>query len=62
MTREPKDITKEEIDGLDPGCDDGVEQAWDAEIARRVAEIESGTVRLIPWSEVRRRIEKTLKR
>jgi hypothetical protein len=32
--------------------------AWDAEIERRVAAIEAGTMRLEPWDTVKRRIEK----
>ena len=31
------------IDSLDEGTDDDAEAAWDAELARRMAEIESGT-------------------
>jgi putative addiction module component (TIGR02574 family) len=33
-----------------------VEAAWLAEIARRVAEVEAGTVKTIPWDEVRQRL------
>jgi len=33
--------------------DEGVEAAWDAEIQRRVTELKSGTVRTVPWSELR---------
>lgn len=36
--------------------DADAEYAWDAEIGRRVREIESGTVEMIPWSEVRQRL------
>jgi len=44
------------IDSLDEGpIDEGTEQAWDAEIKRRVDEIRSGKARLIPEEEVRRR-------
>ena len=42
------------IDGLDPKVDDGVEAAWDAEIARRLREIQDGQVVPVPWTEVRR--------
>jgi putative addiction module component (TIGR02574 family) len=44
------------IDSLDETMDDGVEQAWEVEIARRVKELREGRVDLIPWSEARRRI------
>jgi putative addiction module component (TIGR02574 family) len=44
------------IDSLDDGsAEEGVEQAWAAEIRRRVDEIRSGKARLIPEEEVRRR-------
>jgi len=44
------------IDSLEEGpTDEGVEQAWAAEIRRRVDEIRSGKARLIPEEEVRRR-------
>jgi putative addiction module component (TIGR02574 family) len=44
------------IESLEPEADDGAEQAWDAEIRRRVAELDSGAVQTIPWSEVRKRL------
>lgn len=36
--------------------DAGAEAAWAREIARRIAEIEAGKVKLVPWSQVRRRV------
>jgi putative addiction module component (TIGR02574 family) len=30
-----------------------VERAWSEEIARRVAQLDAGTVETIPWEEVR---------
>ena len=44
------------IDSLDETVDEGVEEAWSAEIARRLEELRAGRARLIPWSEARRRI------
>lgn len=44
------------IDSLDNDVDEGVEAAWDAEIARRIREIDEGKVKLVPWAEVRRRL------
>ena len=41
------------IESLDPISEPDVEAAWSKEINRRVAEIDSGTVELIPWEEVR---------
>jgi putative addiction module component (TIGR02574 family) len=37
---------------LDTEIDDNADELWDAEIKRRVAEIDNGTVELIPWDDV----------
>jgi putative addiction module component (TIGR02574 family) len=52
------DVAAELLASLDGPADPDAEQAWDAEIARRIAAIEAGTIRLEPWSEVKRRIER----
>jgi putative addiction module component (TIGR02574 family) len=44
------------IESLEGGADEGIEAAWAAEIDRRVAELEAGTVKGIPWEEVRQRL------
>ncbi len=45
------------IASLDEGpAEDGVEEAWADEIKRRVDEIRSGKVKMIPGEEVRRRL------
>jgi len=36
--------------------DEGVEAAWSEEIKRRIEEIDSGKVQMIPYEEVRRRL------
>ena len=41
------------IETLDPVSEPDVEAAWSEEIKNRVAEIDAGTVELIPWEEVR---------
>ena len=46
------------LDSLQGEVDENAEEIWSAEIARRLKEIDSGTVRMIPWSEVRRDILK----
>jgi len=46
------------IEALDANTDDGVEEAWRVEIERRVAELDSGSVDLIPWEEVRARLDR----
>jgi putative addiction module component (TIGR02574 family) len=44
------------IDSLDDRVDEDAEAAWDAEIARRIREIDEGKVKLVPWAEARRRL------
>jgi putative addiction module component (TIGR02574 family) len=36
--------------------DQGIEAAWSEEIKRRIEELDSGKVQLIPYEEVRRRL------
>lgn len=43
------------ISNLGGKVDEGVTAAWDAEIARRIQELDSGAVKTIPWEQVRRR-------
>ncbi len=44
------------IESLHGPPEEGIEEAWDAVIARRVAEIESGSAETVQWSEVRSRL------
>ena len=45
------------LESLDDGpADEGVEAAWNEEIKRRIEEIDSGKVQMIPYEEVRRRL------
>jgi putative addiction module component (TIGR02574 family) len=37
-------------------AEEGIEAAWDEEIKRRIDEIDSGKVQMIPYEEVRRRL------
>ena len=47
------------LDSLDEVVDEDAEDAWSIAIAQRVREIERGSVKSIPWSEVRRSILRT---
>lgn len=38
-------------------AEDGVNQAWEQELARRADEIDSGTVKLDPWSKIRQELD-----
>lgn len=51
-------VAAELIDSLDDpeATEDGVEEAWSAEAERRLAEVDSGAVRTVPWSEARQRL------
>jgi putative addiction module component (TIGR02574 family) len=44
------------LESLDDEVDLDAEAAWATEIAKRVAELEHGSVDTIPWAEARRRI------
>jgi putative addiction module component (TIGR02574 family) len=56
--KERAQIAHEIIVSLDEeATDEGVEQAWEEELARRADEIDSGTVRLEPWSKVRQELD-----
>ncbi|HET9408562.1 MAG TPA: addiction module protein [Candidatus Sulfotelmatobacter sp.] len=53
--KERAELASNLIDSLDPTVDPDAEVAWQAEIARRLEEIETGQVKTIPWDEVRRK-------
>jgi putative addiction module component (TIGR02574 family) len=44
------------IVSLEDQVDEDAEQAWAEDIGRRVAKIDSGKVKLVPWPEARRRL------
>jgi putative addiction module component (TIGR02574 family) len=51
-------IAHEIIVSLDEeAVEGGVEPAWEEELARRGAEIDSGAVKLDPWSKVRQELD-----
>jgi putative addiction module component (TIGR02574 family) len=71
MKRDAGDILKDALDlppearaaiaatllnSLDDQVDEGAEAAWEAEIIRRVNELDSGKVKAIPWAVVKRRL------
>jgi putative addiction module component (TIGR02574 family) len=58
---ERADLACSLIDSLDAAADEGAEEAWDEEIARRIHELDSGTAKTIGWDEVRDRISSKLK-
>jgi putative addiction module component (TIGR02574 family) len=52
---EQKALADSLITNLGGKVDEGVHAAWEAEIGKRVAELDSGEAKTTPWSEVRRR-------
>jgi len=50
------EVAEAVYESLEGPADAGAAEAWSVEIQRRIAEIDSGRVTLIPWSEARRQI------
>ena len=44
------------LESVDAESEDGAEDAWRVEIERRMAELDSGTVKSLPWEELRARL------
>ena len=55
-------LAEELLESLQGEADADAEAAWDGEIERRVAEIESGVVRLIPAEEVHAEARRLIRR
>ena len=53
-------VAAELLASLDGPADPDAEAAWALEIERRVTAIDAGTVKLEPWRDVKRRIEKEI--
>jgi putative addiction module component (TIGR02574 family) len=47
------------LESIEEPADEGVEDAWAAEIERRMADFRAGRVKTIPWSEVRARLHRS---
>jgi putative addiction module component (TIGR02574 family) len=50
------------LESLDVEVDDNAEEVWREEIYRRLQQIDSGAVRLIPWDDAQRRLWARLER
>lgn len=44
------------IESLDGATEQGVEPAWNEEIARRIEDLDSGNAKTVAWEEIRQRI------
>jgi putative addiction module component (TIGR02574 family) len=47
------------LESIEEPPDEGVEEAWAAEIEKRMADFRAGRVKTIPWSEVRARLHRS---
>jgi putative addiction module component (TIGR02574 family) len=57
---ERADLACSLMESLDAALDDNAESAWNEEINRRIAELDSGSAKTVPWDEVRSRISSRL--
>ena len=51
--RDRADLAASLIESLDRPFDSDAQTAWAEEVCRRLAELDSGTVRPVPWDEAR---------
>jgi hypothetical protein len=49
-------VAGSQLESFDTGVDEDAEGAWVTEVNRRLAELENGAAKTIPWPEVRRRL------
>ena len=57
---ERAELALELIKSLDAPAEEGVEEAWDRELVRRIAQIDSGQAKLLDRDEFRRRVRARL--
>lgn len=48
------------LESLEVDAEEGVEDAWATEVGRRIAELDSGTVKTVPWEEVKAKLLRRL--
>ncbi len=48
------------LESLDVTVEKGAKNAWDQEIARRIADLDCGKAKTVPWEEIRARISSRL--
>jgi putative addiction module component (TIGR02574 family) len=46
------------LESIEEELEPGIEEAWAAEIERRMADFHAGKVKMIPWSEVRAQLHR----
>ena len=55
-------IAAELIASLDGIPEAGVEEAWDAEVDRRIEQVDRGEVQLVDWNAVKAEVARAVKR
>lgn len=58
---ERAELARDLIESLDAPADSDAAEDWDKEISRRLAEIDSGTAKLVDRAELRRRMEERIR-
>jgi putative addiction module component (TIGR02574 family) len=56
------ELASELLASLDGPGDPTAEAEWNAEIERRLADLDAGRVTLVPWDEVKQRVRQKLSR
>lgn len=59
---ERAELARDLVQSLDAPNDSSADEAWETEIARRLAAIDAGTAKLIDRDELRRRMQTRLNR
>ena len=57
---ERAELAHDLLESLDAPADEGVEDAWDEEIIRRIAQVDAGQAKLLSRDEFRRRLQDRL--
>ena len=60
-TEQRAELARDLIESLDAPRDAGAADEWDAEISRRLAEVDVGTAKLVDREELRRRIQQRMR-
>jgi putative addiction module component (TIGR02574 family) len=47
-------LANELLESVEPGSSEEIEEAWEAEIQRRITEIDAGRAKGRPWTEIKR--------
>ena len=57
---ERAELAHDLLESLDAPADEGVEQAWDKEIIRRIAQIDAGQAKLLSRDQLRQKLQDRL--